>query len=64
MSEINWEKVARDNNLSVAEFEKQMYAAVCCMAAIGIDSYGGESMKFSCSDDVGKLELIVNRVDN
>lgn len=61
---IDWQKVAEQNGLSVKEFESEIYTIAACIAANSIDKQkGGDAIKFTCSDDVSKLEMIIKRVE-
>ena len=59
---IDWREVAQQNSLSIDEFEKEIYSIAACMAAMSLDKEDEAEMWFTCSDNVGKLELIVRRV--
>lgn len=60
---IDWQEVAQQNSLSIDEFEKEIYSIAACMAAMSLDKQDdADAMRFTCSDNVGRLELIVRRV--
>ena len=64
MSEINWQQVAQQNGLTPEEFKREIFTVACAIGAMEIDrpnQYG--YLKFTCSDDVGPLELFIKRVD-
>ena len=62
---IDWRKVAEQHGLSAAEFKEEVYSVAAIVAAIDIDNQeGGNAVKFTCSDNVGNLELIVRRVSD
>ena len=63
---IDWRKTAEQNGISVEQFEKEMFTVACAMATMRIDRDGqeGECFKFSCGDQVGKIELYVRRVED
>lgn len=61
---IDWQKVAKENNLSPTEFENEIYSIAACIGAIALDRQdAGDCIKFSCSDDIGPLELFIRRVN-
>ena len=61
---INWQEIAQQNGLSIDEFEKEIYSVAACIAAMQLDKKPNvDSMRFTCSDEVGKLELIVRRTE-
>ena len=60
---IDWRKVAEQNGLTTSEFEKEIYSVAACIAAMSLDKQDdADAMRFTCSDNVGRLELIVRRV--
>ena len=64
MSEINWQQVAQQNRLTPDEFQKEIFTVACAVGAIDLDNQdAGTALKFTCSDEVGKLELLIKRVD-
>jgi hypothetical protein len=59
---INWKEFASKNGLSVDEFKKEIFTSACAVAAIDIDSQDNATeMKFSCSDEVGPLVMVIKR---
>lgn len=61
---IDWREVAQQNGLSIEEFEKEIYSVAACIAAMHLDKKPNvDSMRFTCSDEVGSLELIARRVE-
>ena len=61
---IDWRKVAEQNGLTTSEFEKEIYSVAACIAAMSLDKQDdADVMRFTCSDNVGRLELIVRRVE-
>ena len=61
---IDWQEVAEQNNLSIDEFEKEIYSVAACIAATQLDKQDkADIMRFTCSDDIGKLELTVKRIE-
>ena len=64
MSEINWKQVAQQNGLTPEEFKKEIFTVACAVGAMDLDKQeSGTALKFTCSDDVGKLELFIKRAD-
>lgn len=61
---IAWEKVAEEYNLTPQEFENEILAVAACVGAMSIDrAENSSALKFTCSDDVGGIELMIMRVD-
>jgi hypothetical protein len=53
---INWQEIAQQNDLSIDEFEKEIYSVAACIAAMQLDKKPNvDSMRFTCSDEVGRL---------
>ena len=47
------------------DFKKEIFAAVAAIATIEIDKKKtGNSMRFTCSDEVGEIEIIARRTVN
>ena len=64
MSEINWKQVAQQNGLTPEEFQKEIFTVACVVAAMDLDNQDvGTELKFTCADNVGKLELLIKRVE-
>ena len=62
---INWQSVAEQNGLTPDEFSKEIFTVACALAAMKIDSQDNDGvLKFTCSDEFGKLEMHVHRVDH
>jgi hypothetical protein len=62
---INWQKIAEQNGLAPDEFSKEIFTVACAVAAMKIDSQNHDGvLKFTCSDDVGQLEMYVRRADH
>lgn len=62
---INWEEVARSNGLTIEEFKKEVFSCAACIGAMVLDekdSSDVDTLRFTCSDDVGKIELLIKRV--
>ena len=62
---IDWQKVAQQNGLNPEEFSAEVLSVAACIGAMRIDGEGesGEALRFTCSDDVGKIEVIIRRVE-
>ena len=61
---IDWRKIAEQNGLSTEEFAKEIFTVAACLGAMSLDEQQiGDSLKFTCSDDIGPLELWVRRAD-
>jgi len=59
---INWQEIARQNNLTPEEFQKEIFMLAACIGAMSLDDHKiGDSLKFTCSDEVGPLELLIRR---
>jgi len=64
MNKINWREVARQYNLTVDQFKDQLFTTAAAMGAMEIDQYDFEQtgqFKFTCSDEIGEIELYVKR---
>jgi CO/xanthine dehydrogenase Mo-binding subunit len=63
---IDWQKVADDNGLSVEEFKKEVYTIAACIGIMDVDNKNGEAvaMRFTCFDDVGKIEMMIKRIED
>lgn len=61
---IDWQKVAEQNGLNPEEFGTEVLAVAACIGVMRLDGEGAadEALRFTCSDDVGEIELIVRRV--
>lgn len=63
---IDWEYVAKINGLSQKDFEKEILTAAACLGAIRLDNGDAgecDTLKFTCSDNVGKIAVYVRRID-
>ena len=61
---IDWEQIAKMNGLSPEEFRKEIFTVAACVGAMQLDEQETDNrtmLKFSCSDDVGKIEVIIRR---
>lgn len=63
---IKWEEVAKQNNLTVEEFKIEMYTNAACIGIMEVDGKKGEAvaMRFTCYDDVGKIEMVIKRIED
>lgn len=63
---IKWKEVAEQNNLTVEEFKTEMYTSAACIAIMDVDSKKGDAlaMRFTCYDDVGKIEMVIKRIED
>ena len=65
MTDINWQQIAEQNGLSIDEFKKEIFTVAACMGVMDLDSRDAdenEAMRFTCSDEVGKIEVYIKRV--
>lgn len=61
---IEWAKIAEQNGLTPDEFKKEIFMAAACLGAMSLDEQQiGDCMKFTCSDDIGPLELWIRRAN-
>lgn len=59
---IDWRKIADMNGLAPEEFRKEIFTVAACLGAMLLDEQQiGDSLKFSCSDEIGPLELWIRR---
>ena len=61
---IDWEQIAKINGLSPEEFRKEIFTVAACVGAMQLDEQETDNrtmLKFSCSDDVGKIEVLIRR---
>ena len=61
---IDWEQIAKMNGLSPEEFRKEIFTVAACVGAMQLDEQETDNrtmLKFSCSDDVGKIEVLIRR---
>ena len=64
MNNINWREVAEQNGLTPEEFKKEIFTVACALGSMDLDDKdSGTALKFTCSDDIGKLELFIKRVN-
>ncbi len=62
---INWKEIAEQNGLSVEEFKKEIFTSAACIGIMDVDSKNGEAvaMRFTCFDDVSKIEMVIKRIE-
>lgn len=61
---IDWRKVAEQNCMTPEEFKKEIFTVAACLGAMALDEQEiADSLKFTCSDETGPLELWVRRSD-
>ena len=59
---IDWRKIAEQNGLTPEEFKKEIFTVAACVGALVLDEQQiGGSLKFTCSDEIGPLELLIRR---
>jgi len=64
MSEIDWEAFAKMNGMSPEQFKKEIMSVAAVVGAMAIDANDEQDMvmKFTCSDNIGKIMLTIRRV--
>jgi len=63
---IDWGKFAEINNLTPEEFQREVLTVAACIGATLIDQGAtgeADTLKFTCSDGVGKIGVFVRRLD-
>ena len=58
---INWKEIAEQNGLSPNDLAVEIFSAACAIAAVRMDEEESEGMKFTCSDDVGVMKMVITR---
>lgn len=58
---INWEQIAKQNGLTPEEFTKEILACAAVVGVMKADSEYSQAIKFTCSDEVGEIEVTVKR---
>lgn len=63
---IDWESIAKSNGLSPEEFTREILTIAACVGTMGIDQLGDDitELKFTCNDQIGKVEVTVKRIDS
>lgn len=62
---INWQEVAESNGLTPEAFKLEIFTVAAALGAMDLDKqkHKGDCVKFTSSDEVGKLELYIRRVE-
>ena len=61
---IDWQQIAKQNGLSREDLEKEILTACSVMGVMRIDEQNDfDALRFTCSDEVGKILLEVRRVE-
>ena len=58
---IDWLKVAESNNMTITDFEKELFSAAAVLGTMRLDSSESDAIVFRCSDDVGKIKMTITR---
>tara|TARA_R110001592_G_scaffold285239_1_gene553627 strand:+ start:130 stop:321 length:192 start_codon:yes stop_codon:yes gene_type:complete len=62
---IDWQKVAQQNNLTTDEFTIELLQAVAALGVMQIDEKSAnDTLKFKTSDNHGKIEVYIRRVND
>ena len=62
---IDWQKVAQQNNLTTDEFTIELLQAAAALGVMQIDEKSdNDTLKFKTSDDRGKIEVYIRRVND
>lgn len=62
---IDWYKVAQQNNLTTDEFTIELLQAVAALGVMKIDEKSAnDTLKFKTSDNHGKIEVYIRRVND
>ena len=62
---IDWQKVAQQNNLTTDEFTIELLQAVAALGVMQIDEKSdNDTLKFKTSDNHGKIEVYIRRVND
>jgi hypothetical protein len=63
---INWSDIAKSNGLSPEEFTKEILTVAACVGVVGIDQQCEDKaeLRFTCSDESGKIEVLIKRVES
>lgn len=63
---IDWKKFAEINNLTPEEFQRDILTAAACVGVSLIEQGAieeADTLKFTCSDNVGKIGVFIRRLD-
>lgn len=59
---INWKEIAEQYGLTPEQFRKEVYAVAAVVGIMEVETGGNsDTMRFTCSDDIGQIELTVKR---
>ena len=62
---IDWQKVAQQNNLTNEQFTIELLQAVAALGVMQIDKKSAnDTLKFKTSDNHGKIEVYIRRVND
>lgn len=63
---IDWGKFAEINGLTPESFQREILTVAACIGATMIDQGAtgdADTLKFTCSDSIGKIGVFVRRID-
>lgn len=61
---INWQEIAESNGLTPEAFKLEIFTVAAALGAMDLDKQENEGcLKFTSSDEIGKLELYISRVE-
>lgn len=63
---IDWKDLADVNNWTPEQFRKEIFTVASVLGAMRLDEANeeeGDMLRFTCSDDTGKIELYVRRAN-
>lgn len=59
---INWKEIAEQHGLTPEQFRREVYAVAAVIGIMEVEKGGNaDTMRFTCSDDIGQIELTVTR---
>ncbi len=62
---IEWQKVAQQNNLTTEQFTIELLQAAAALGVMQIDEQSNnDTLKFKTSDDKGRIEVYIRRVND
>lgn len=59
---IDWQEVANQNGLTPKEFTKEILTVAAVVGAMEIDGSNSDALKFTVSDDVGDVQILIRRL--
>ncbi len=62
MNDIDWEKFANDNGLSIEDFKEEITTAFFAFCAIDIDSNDSDALTIGRQDSKGEIKAVITRV--